>query len=73
MRGLRIADDRAVARAAHLQRHFALPFDKDALFAHGEIGPAIGCAVALRLRRIDLLEVEVLNIRSGVGEAPGHP
>ena len=69
---LNIADDRAVARAAHLEGHIALPFDADGFGAFLKRRPAGGRAVLAGLGCVQLFEVQVLNVRPRVGKAPGH-
>ena len=65
-----IGNQRAVARAAHGQRHIRLALYLDRFAARGEFLPA--------LRRedlagvIDALHIKILHVRPGIGEAPGN-
>lgn len=48
-----------------------LPSDLDNLFAHLGVNPLAVVEVPGRLARIEGLDVEVLDIRPGVGDTPG--
>ena len=66
-----------MARAAHHVAHVGLALHADGFHAQAEVGPdrfggAAWHPVLRRVGRIDLLDVEVLNVRPGVGEPPGH-
>ncbi len=75
--GLGVAQHRAVAGLAHGQRHVELAFDRNSFCAGGKALPdrfiaLAGHPVLRDVGRVDLLNVEVLHVRAGVGEAPGH-
>jgi len=55
MRGLGIADDRAMARAAHHMRHIGLTFDGDGFGAGVKGLPPGGRFVARGIAGVDLL------------------
>jgi hypothetical protein len=67
-----VGDHRAVARAPHRHRHVGAAAHLDDFLARLEAGPAAGGLVAVRVRRVELLEVDVLHVGPGVGEAPGE-
>ena len=69
---LRIADHGAMARAAQAQLHIGLAFDLEDFLAADKFLPAIWCAVLAGVLRVDLLQIQVLHIRVGIGKAPGH-
>ena len=68
-----IADHRAVPAAPDLERHRSGPPHLDHLFAGLEAGPAPARGfVALGIVRMQPLQIQVLHVRAGVGESPGH-
>ena len=69
---LHITDDRTMAGAAHLEGDIRLAFDADGFAALRKSGPTIGRAVLTGSGRVELLQIQVLHIGPGVGEAPGH-
>ena len=66
-----VRDHRPVARAPPGHGDVGTALDLDDLSAGLERRPAVGGAVAAGVGGIDLLQVEVLDVGSGVGEAPG--
>ena len=71
VRLLNVAQHGAMARAAQLQQQVGLALDADGFVAHGELGPSVGRAVLRGIGGVDLLQIQVLHIGAGVGEAPG--
>ena len=69
---LRVADHRAVARAAQRHPDIALALDLEDFLAHDKLFPARGRAVLAGIGRVDLLQIQILHIGVGVGKAPGH-
>ena len=68
-----VVEDRAVPGLAHAQHHVLAVLDLDDLAADLEPAVAGRRQVAGGVLRIELLDEEVLGVRSGVGEAPGDP
>ena len=66
-----IVEYRAVPRLAHVQHHVLVVPDPDALASDLELAPAVRGEVARWIRRVDPFDEQVLDVGSGVGEAPG--
>ena len=65
------ADDGAVAGDEDLGSHGVCATDGDALTSDAGLGPAAFGAVVLRVRRVELFEVEVLVVDLAVGDVEG--
>ncbi len=64
-----VADHRAVARDAYVQLRVGPAFDLDRLAHHREGPRAVRCDVAALV--VELLEIQVLHVRTGVRCTPG--
>ena len=53
------------------QQQVGLALDADGFVAHRERSPSVGRAVLRGVGGVDLLQIQVLHIGAGVGEAPG--
>ena len=66
-----VRDHRPVAGGAHGVQHIGLALDLDDLLPGLEPGPAVGRLVLVGIVGLDALQIGVLHVGPGVGQAPG--